>query len=80
MDRYIHQPEPICRACQGDIYSEIRVTQSPKSLAEKEGEEIEVTEISYNYAIVLTQECDLEQDFKNRQSRKNMISISRQFC
>ena len=57
---------PIIRANQGDIYRKLSVPFSTIPVQGGSGEEIEITEIDYPYAVVLSQECDLEQDYTNR--------------
>lgn len=63
---------------QGDIYSNVEFTEY---VAEKEGK-IEASIITFPLVIVLTQECDLFQDFKSRYGRprretqdKHIISV-----
>lgn len=53
------------RISQGDIYRNVELIEY---VAEKEGK-IEVPIITFPLVIVLTQECDLEQDFKFRYGR-----------
>ena len=50
------------RICQGDIFKDIDFIEY---LLEHEGT-IEISKIIFPYVIVLTQDCDLEQDFKFR--------------
>jgi hypothetical protein len=50
------------RICQGDIFKDIEFIEY---LLEHEGT-IEISKILFPYIIVLTQDCDLEQDFKFR--------------
>lgn len=50
------------RICQGDIFKDIEFTEY---LLEKEGI-IEISKILFPYVVVLTQDCDLEQDYKYR--------------
>jgi hypothetical protein len=50
------------RICQGDIFKDIEFIEY---LLEYEGN-IEISKILFPYVIVLTQDCDLEQDFKFR--------------
>jgi hypothetical protein len=51
------------RICQGDILSEVELIES----AEINDEGIvEISKVQFPYVIVLTQDCDLEQDYDNR--------------
>lgn len=50
------------RIRQGDIYKDIELIEYIK---ERKGD-LEISKILFPYIIVLTQECDLEQDFYNR--------------
>lgn len=52
------------RLCQGDILSDVSF---PEQLIARGGE-ISVTQRILPYAIVLSQDCDLEQDFSNRKA------------
>jgi len=54
------------RVCQGDIFSNIEFIEYA---IEKSGI-IEVAKINFPLVVVLTQDCDLEQDYKFRWSRK----------
>ena len=54
------------RVCQGDILRDIEFLEY---VTEKNGF-IEVSKITFPYVIVLTQDCDLEQDYKVRWSQK----------
>ncbi len=54
------------RICQGDIFREIEFIEY---VSEKSGI-IEVSKIVFPIVIVLTQDCDLEQDYKFRWSRQ----------
>ena len=54
------------RICQGDIFRDIEFIEY---VAEKSGI-IEVSKIVFPIVIVLTQDCDLEQDYKFRWSRE----------
>lgn len=57
---------PDTRVCQGDILRDIEYLES---MREVEGE-IEIRKIIYPYAIVLTQDCDLAQDYTFRHEEK----------
>jgi hypothetical protein len=50
------------RVCQGDIIKDVEFIEYA---VEKEGH-IEISKIVFPLVIVLTQDCDLEQDFNNR--------------
>ncbi len=52
------------RICQGDILRNIDVIDS---YAKASPGEIEIDELNLPYAIVMSQDCDLEWDFKNRE-------------
>lgn len=64
MFRY-QKHSPLDRAAQGDIYRIIRTPISAKPLI---GEELEISEIEYPYAVTLSQECDLSEDCRNREN------------
>ncbi|MEA1883500.1 MAG: hypothetical protein U9N62_03145 [Thermotogota bacterium] len=57
---------PVIRARQGDIYRNVVAPFSAVPVNGESDAELEITEIEYPYAVVLSQECDLEQDFTNR--------------
>jgi hypothetical protein len=57
--------EKLNRICQGDIYRDIEFIEY---VADMKGE-IEISKILFPLVIVLTQDCDLEQDFKFRFGR-----------
>ncbi len=65
------------RICQGDIIKDVDFIEYA---TEKEGF-LEISKISFPLIIVLTQDCDLEQDFANRASAeranedKHLISV-----
>ena len=50
------------RICQGDVYREVEYIESIKRIEN----DIEITKIVFPYVIVLTQDCDLESDFRLR--------------
>ncbi len=54
------------RVCQGDIFRNVEYVEYT---AEKSGI-IEVSKILFPLVIVLTQDCDLEQDYRHRWSRQ----------
>lgn len=58
------------RICQGDI---IRDAEYIENIVEKDGK-LEIKKIIYPLIIVLTQDCDLEQDYKYRIKKKEMRS------
>ena len=60
------QAEPSKRVCQGDIFREVDYVER---VLEHEGI-LEVTKILFPYVIVLTQDCDLEQDHNFRTQTK----------
>lgn len=62
---YYRRAASITRVSQGDIFTDVETTYDVKPVA-PESEEMELINITYTHAIILTQECDLEQDFKNR--------------
>ena len=66
------------RVCQGDIFSEVEHIESVKS----RGSSLEVSTVIFPLIIVLTQDCDLEQDYRVRWSRaetpdqdKKLVSV-----
>ena len=64
---YLIRNMPLNRPWQGDIYKDVKLIQDITYSESPEGEkEWNFNEVTYNYSIILTQECDLEQDFKNR--------------
>lgn len=67
MISYCRRESPISRASQGDIYRDIVMPLAMPLGLGQNGKEFEIAEIEYNYAVVLTQECDLEQDFRNKE-------------
>ena len=54
------------RVCQGDIFRDVEYIE----YVSEKGGVIEVSRIIFPLAIVLTQDCDLEQDFRFRWARK----------
>jgi hypothetical protein len=64
---YCRRSEPIIKISQGDIYKDLEVVFDIKCVSIETGE-MEYTEITYTHSIVLTQDCDLEQDYKNREA------------
>jgi hypothetical protein len=68
---YLIRSMPLNRPWQGDIYKDVTLIQDVTYSESPEGEkEWNFNEVTYNYSIVLTQECDLEQDYKNRAEDK----------
>jgi len=67
----------ISRICQGDILKNVEMIEYA---VEKEGN-IEISKIIFPLVIVLTQDCDLNQDYKNRNVEtpsnhdKHLISV-----
>lgn len=62
------------RVCQGDIISNVEFIEYA---VEKQGQ-LEISKIIFPYVYVLTQDCDLEQEFNNRQGTNNdkhLISV-----
>jgi hypothetical protein len=59
--------QAVSRVCQGDIFRDVEYIEY---VTEKSGV-IEVSKIVFPLVITLTQDCDLEQDYKFRWSRKN---------
>jgi hypothetical protein len=55
--------EPVERICQGDIFSNVELIEYAD--INKDGI-VEISKISFPYVVVLTQDCDLEQDFNSR--------------
>ncbi len=55
--------EDIERVSQGDIIRDVEYIESAK--IDKEGI-VEISKIIFPFVVVLTQDCDLEQDFNNR--------------
>jgi len=66
MSKY-QKRSPVTRAAQGDIYRNVLTPYSAMPVNGESDQELEITEIEYTYAVVLSQECDLEQDFTNRE-------------
>jgi len=54
------------RVCQGDLIADVEFIE----YAEMRSGEIEISKIIFPVVIVLTQDCDLEQDFNNRLKNK----------
>lgn len=68
---YLIKEAPLTRPWQGDIYRDVDLIQDITYTLTFEGtREYVVSEIRYNYVVVLTQECDLEQDYNNRTGNK----------
>ena len=60
----------IDRVNQGDIYRDIEFTESITDSHEGDNDFVTITTINYPFVIVLTQDCDLEQDYANK-NKKN---------
>lgn len=56
------------RICQGDVFKDIEFIE----YAEEKSGIIEVSKIVFPHVVILTQDCDLEQDYKFRWSRKKV--------
>lgn len=56
----------IARVCQGDLFSDVEFIEHA---IERNGR-VEIAKVVFPLVIVLTQDCDLEQDYKVRWSRK----------
>lgn len=63
---YIQRDEN--RMCQGDILEDVEY-QSPKFLEDQ----IEIDRIILPYAVILTQDCDLKQDYDNRINNTTLV-------
>ena len=63
---YVYRKTSLERVAQGDIYRDVEIASAFKAVQNSNQLEFELETITYNYAVVLTQECDLEQDHKNR--------------
>jgi len=62
---------PLARPWQGDIYKDVKLIQDIVQVETPEGEpEWTVNEVTYDYSVLLTQECDLEQDYNFRMDNK----------
>ena len=68
MTGYVRRELSGTRLSQGDILQEVVVANSRLVVASGQPDRLDVSEISYPYVVVLTQECDLEQDFASRQA------------
>lgn len=58
--------QKVARVCQGDIFSEVEFIEHA---VERNGE-VEIAKVVFPLVIVLTQDCDLAQDYTVRWSRK----------
>jgi hypothetical protein len=67
---YLLRGTPLNRPWQGDIYKDIRIINDIilEYDAENNLEKASINDTVYTYAIILTQECDLEQDYLNRKT------------
>ena len=59
--------QKIARVCQGDIFRDIEFVEY---VTERDGK-IEVSRIVFPLVIVLTQDCDLAQDYRIRWSKEH---------
>ena len=60
------------RISQGDIYKDIEIIEK----AQEENGKLIIEKIKYPYVIVITQDCDLEQDNRVRKKKENKEKIS----
>ena len=69
MATVLKRPNPVCRPAQGDIYTDISVpiVGQVEINAQGETEVLEADIIVLDYVVVLSQECDLEQDYTDRE-------------
>lgn len=65
--RYIKHDEN--RLCQGDIVRDIKFVTWAEKTADSDS--IQITKKEIPYGVVMTQDCDLEQDTKNRRSTES---------
>jgi hypothetical protein len=71
---YLIRKFPLIRPWQGDIYKDVTVIQDiVESIGSDGVKEWIVNEITYNNIIILSQECDLDQDYINRIQIKENI-------
>jgi hypothetical protein len=64
---YLFRDKPLSRPWQGDIYKDVSLIHSITHTVNQKGKrEYDLKEIKYDYIVILTQECDLEQDYRNR--------------
>lgn len=64
---YLIREKPLARPWQGDIYKDVKLIQAITYTINRKGKkEYNVNEMKFDYTVILTQECDLEQDYKNR--------------
>jgi hypothetical protein len=70
------------RICQGDIFSNLNIILYSGIDGEETHSEIDIYEIILPYAIILTQDCDLESDFNKRKSfeKKKLDASSIKQC
>lgn len=64
----LKRQKPISRPAQGDIYTEIRVPLVGQVTINDSGEAVDLKGdiLLLDYAVVLSQECDIEQDYNDR--------------
>lgn len=56
--------------CQGDIFRDIRLLLDIKINTRKKNPEVKQEIITIPYAVVMTQDCDLLSDFRNKQDQE----------
>ena len=66
-----YSPEERLR--QGDIISNIDYIQKLEEIIEGPEGNLEITIIDFPLVIILTQDCDLDRDFKNRHSTESIL-------
>ncbi|MDO9591969.1 MAG: hypothetical protein Q7I98_02110 [Erysipelotrichaceae bacterium] len=71
MSVVLKRPAPIIRPAQGDIYSNVAIPFVGAIISSTDGapEGIDGEIIVYEYVVVLSQECDLDQDYKERSTK-----------
>lgn len=57
------------RICQGDIFRDLKILLDVKFDLQKNPPKIKTSTIILPYAIVMTQDCDLESDLRNRNEK-----------
>jgi hypothetical protein len=68
--------QSITRVCQGDIISDVEHVER----VNVNGDRVNLSLIVYPLVIVLTQDCDLEQDFSVRWARKEGVDDDKLMC
>jgi hypothetical protein len=64
----------VARVCQGDIFQEIEFVEHVR----QSGDSLEISKIIFPLVIVLTQDCDLAQDYGVRWSRSRPSNTDKQ--